>query len=83
MIPEGSKGSAPRVTFLLSHIDTLGESQPFGKLGERLWQEQAYVLWSGKRKGPQLLTEEAADGSYSLEEGLREAGTQTQHTTVG
>lgn len=40
-------------------------------------------MWSRERDGPQPLTEEAADGSHGLEEGLGEAGPKTQHTPVG
>lgn len=39
--------------------------------------------WAWEREGAPVLTEEAADGSHSLEEGLRETGTKTQHTSVG
>lgn len=40
-------------------------------------------MWPAKGKGPRPLTEEAADGSHGLEEGLGEAGPKTQHTSVG
>jgi len=41
------------------------------------------VAEPGQGERPQLLTEEAADGSHSLEEGLGEAGTEAQHPPIG